>query len=712
MRKILLAAFALTGLTAGAQQVQGDFDAEWGNCIPYTYEKSSSANPNTSTVQGVEPAGWHASNILGYKAGMFGWMGKLTVVEKTPEQNGYSVLLKNGSSFNQNVPAYLTLGTPWNTATSTSGANADGGTFGGIDFKYRPDAISFKYKRTGTEDKPATVVAYLWKGTYRQADVPVSVVISNSPKKVEMVDRDRNIMEETTPQGGSVTNTGSRIAKLYQSISTVTEEWTEATYAFEYDNVNDVPEKLNIIFSAGDYWSDKSALVANNSLALDDVRLVYYHALQNVSYDGTALNFDANNYCDLSSVSYDAAKALTYTKVGVGATVENPVYDEQTSRLTVTVKGNDYEANPESYTTYTIQFAEPAKPVDVTKVVAAYSSALVIDMGEGGDPIPGVRVSLTEGTEPGTVNFELRDFEMGEGMMLGDIVLPNIPLVDNGDGTYGFGENAPVSLTLLGGINATATLNIETSRVEGDNLTAHVDVNWVDDEGNVIAPISVSAIGPKVYPLTLTDGQTVEAAAGAYDVTLTRSFAKGWNTLCLPFDVNPAEFGVEGVKVQEFTGATGSSLEFEAVETVTANVPCLIYFPEAVTSGVTLLTKTIASLGAQSVQQGNFTFKGSYEGSISMSGKYGVADVDGVQKIMRGGSASTLKSTRAYFDYSGTGNVQGMRLSLEGEGVTGIDGITTGNAGTEAPLYDLSGRRVQNVTKGGIYIQNGKKIIK
>lgn len=710
MKKILLAAFALTGLTAGAQQVQGDFDAEWGKCIPYTYEKSSSANPNTSTAQGVEPAGWHASNILGYKAGFLGWMGKLTVVEKVTEQNGYSVLLKNGKTFGQNVPAYLTLGTPWNTASSTSGANADGGSFGGIDFKYRPDAISFKYKRTGTEDKPATVVAYLWKGTYRQADVPVSVVTSGSPKKVEMVDRDRNIMGETTPQGGSVTNTGSRIAKLYQSISTVTEEWMEATYAFEYDNVNDVPEKLNIIFSAGDYWSDKSALVENNSLALDDVRLVYYHALQNVSYDGTALNFDANNYCDLSSVSYDAAKALTYTKVGVGATVENPVYDEQTSRLTVTVKGNDYEANPESYTTYTIQFAEPAKPVDVTKVVAAYSSALVIDMGEGGDPIPGVRVSLTEGTEPGTVNFELRDFEMGEGMMLGDIVLPNIPLVDNGDGTYGFGENAPVSLVLMGGINATATLNIETSRVEGDNLTAHVDVIWLSEYGNF--PIYVSAIGPKVYPLTLTDGQTVEAAAGAYDVTLTRSFAKGWNTLCLPFDVNPAEFGVEGVKVQEFAGATGSSLEFEAVETVTANVPCLIYFPEAVTSGVTLLTKTIASLGAQSVQQGDFTFRGSYEGSISMSGKYGVADVDGVQKIMRGGSASTLKSTRAYFDYSGTGNVQGMRLSLEGEGVTGIDSITTGNAGTEAPLYDLSGRRVQNVTKGGIYIQNGKKIIK
>lgn len=712
MKKILLAAFALTGLTAGAQQVQGDFDAEWGSCIPYTYEKPSSTSPNTSTAQGVEPAGWHASNILGYKL-LTSWAGKLTVVEQTTEQNGYSVLLKNGNTFGQNVPAYLTLGTPWNTASSTSGANADGGSFGGIEFKYRPDAISFKYKRTGTEDKPATVVAYLWKGTYKQADVPVNVVTSGTPKTIEMVDRDRNIMGETPPQGGSVTSTGSRIAKLYQSISTVTDVWTEATYEFEYDNTSDVPEKLNIIFSAGDYWSDKSALVKDNSLALDDVRLIYYHALQDVYYNGTALTFDANNYCDLSSVDYDATKTLTYTKVGVGATVKDPVYNEQTCQLTITVKGNDFEANAESYTTYTIQFA---KPVDVTTVVGAYSSELGIAIGEGSDPAfaPGVRVSLTEGTEPNTVNFELRNFDMGDGTMLGDIVLPNIRLLDKGNNTYGFGENAPVPLTLLGGeINATATLNIETSSVVGDNLTAYVDVNWIDKEsGTILAPIDVSAIGPKIYPLTITDGETINAQAGAYDVTLTRSFAKGWSTLCLPFDVNPAEFGVEGVKVQEFSAATGNSLDFKAVETITANVPYLIYFPEAVNAGVTLLTKTITSLDAQAVQKGEYTFKGSYEGSISMSGKYGVADVNGVQKIMRGGSSSTLKCTRAYFEYNGTDNVQGMRLNLEGGNVTGIDGITTGDTDAETPLYDLSGRRVQNATKGGIYIRNGKKIIK
>ncbi len=711
MKKILLAAFAAASLTAGAQQVQGDFDAAWGKCIPWD-------SKNNKKESGTQPQGWKGSNV-------YTMIGGVKVCEEIAHETGKAVSLTNKDMVGQKIPAYITLGTPWATAetklATVKEGSADGGAFGGIDFKWRPDGIRFQYMRDNSKGtERASVIAYIWNGTYTQKSVPGNTAVSLSPltygtaTKVDMTDRDRNILGMSTTTGGDVSSTSGAacVAKIEEYITEAKSEWTTFEAMFQGDGYSTADlsnAKLNIIISANDYFGDRNSIIADNSLTIDNVELIYYHALQNVSYDGTALTFDADNYCDLSSVSYDAAKALTYTKVGVGATVETPVYDEQTCRLTVTVKGNDFEANPESYTTYTVQFA---KPVDVTKVVAAYSSALLIDMGEGGEPIPGVRVSLSEGTEPGTVNFELRNFEMGEGMMLGDIVLPNIPLIDNGDGTYGFGENAPVSLTLLGGINATATLNIETSRVEGDNLTAHVDVMWVDEKGDPIMPIYVSAIGPKVYPLTLTDGRTVEAAAGAYDVTLTRSFAKGWNTLCLPFDVNPAEFGVEGVKVQEFAGATGSSLDFKTVETVTANVPCLVYFPEAVASGLTLLTKTIASLGVQSVQQGDFIFKGSYEGSISMSGKYGVADVDGVQKIMRGGSASTLKGTRAYFDYSGAGNVQGMRLSLEGEGTTGIGGITSGNSGAGTPLYDLSGRRVQNVTKGGIYIQNGKKIIK
>ena len=139
---------------------------------------------------------------------------------------------------------------------------------------------------------------------------------------------------------------------------------------------------------------------------------------------------------------------------------------------------------------------------DVSKVLGTYVTDLYINIGapisENSEPVPGVKVQLTPGTMPGTVNFELRDFEMGEGMMLGDIVLPNIPLIDNGEGNYGFGENAPVSLTLMEVINAQANLNTETSYVRGDELMANVDVVWLTgDEETPEVPIYVRAAGTK-----------------------------------------------------------------------------------------------------------------------------------------------------------------------------------------------------------------------
>ena len=33
-------------------------------------------------------------------------------------------------------------------------------------------------------------------------------------------------------------------------------------------------------------------------------------------------------------------------------------------------------------------------------------------------------------------------------------------------------------------------------------------------------------------------------------------------------------------------------------------------------------------------------------------------------------------------------------------------------ANENAPIYDLSGRRVAKTVKGGVYIQNGKKFVK
>ena len=42
---------------------------------------------------------------------------------------------------------------------------------------------------------------------------------------------------------------------------------------------------------------------------------------------------------------------------------------------------------------------------------------------------------------------------------------------------------------------------------------------------------------------------------------------------------------------------------------------------------------------------------------------------------------------------------------------TAIGAVTTEGFNANAPIFDLSGRRVNSAVKGGLYIQNGKKFI-
>ncbi len=70
---------------------------------------------------------------------------------------------------------------------------------------------------------------------------------------------------------------------------------------------------------------------------------------------------------------------------------------------------------------------------------------------------------------------------------------------------------------------------------------------------------------------------------------------------------------------------------------------------------------------------------------------------------------SSLKANRAYIINP---DAQSMALSFGGN-LTGIDSIEADETAetTNAPLYDLTGRRVNQVVKGGIYIQGGRKFM-
>lgn len=69
---------------------------------------------------------------------------------------------------------------------------------------------------------------------------------------------------------------------------------------------------------------------------------------------------------------------------------------------------------------------------------------------------------------------------------------------------------------------------------------------------------------------------------------------------------------------------------------------------------------------------------------------------------------NTISANRAFFT-NATG--EALRLNFDGM-VSGIETTELNNAlNNNAPIYDLSGRRVMNAVKGGLYIQNGRKFI-
>ena len=197
------------------------------------------------------------------------------------------------------------------------------------------------------------------------------------------------------------------------------------------------------------------------------------------------------------------------------------------------------------------------------------------------------------------------------------------------------------------------------------------------------------------------------------NVIVNRTFAKGWNTVCLPFDV--AVKNLKAAKAQEFVKSNGSSLTFNEVADgmLKANVPYLVFFNNEVSDPFYYGGKVEAT-NPTPVEYNGFTFVGNYEANKSMNGLYGVASEGDVQKIMLGTAASTLPATCAYFTTKNL-NANGLRICFDGGEVTGINQVNGAQAQSAGAVYNLQGIKVSNRgtnnLPAGLYIMQGKKVI-
>lgn len=700
MRKILLTALlAAGGLTASAQYLpNGDFE-QWKTTCGKSDQTSINKYLDTApfglaTRPGVEPQDWNGSNVNQTVFNQNAHSDAL-VTRQGNAENFYVRLVctKVGAlGITAEAPAFINFGTPWVYAVSKKN-KCDGGVYGGMSFSYRPDAIKGRYKRTpaATKEK-ARIIAYLWSGTFKS-----SIPSGKSTRTQD--DVDRAIMGRVS----GVTGDGKLVASCdYGFETTKNNDWEEIVVPINYKLKDVVPTKMNVIISSDDYWT-RANMVENSTLEVDDVQFVYYHALESITYKGKTIKMEEgkNFYNLLIDEDFDISK-FSYEKIGAGATVDKS-FDPELQMLTVTVKGNDFNVNPKSVTVYKFR---------VAKEVTDFTSDLSVELVNAGMFDPSESTIQLYKEQDGSYTFQLRNFSlMGGAINVGTIVLKNLDI--NGDKittsqttTIQPGDDPSVDEEQWMGPKLPPVPIVLNATRNGADLTAQIDIDFTEALEMQIKVV----FAPTIEINGTTDFTTIEP--GLKNIHFTRPLKKGWNSICMPCNVNPFCFTLdEDTKLQELSSADDNGLNFVEVQELEANKPYLIYVPNEMTSSY--FGAEIVAADPQAQCRGGFCFQGNYSPNFPMRNRYGVTDhgAEG-QFIQKGGEKSTLPATGAYFTASG--KPASVKLNLGGE-VTGIDsnGVIISDSAS-APVFDLKGVRVSNGSleglPKGLYIQGGKKV--
>ena len=203
--------------------------------------------------------------------------------------------------------------------------------------------------------------------------------------------------------------------------------------------------------------------------------------------------------------------------------------------------------------------------------------------------------------------------------------------------------------------------------------------------------------------LTKDDNHTFRLISATITMPLNYSEAdnKTFATTCLPYAVEVAE-GQDNIKA--YAGKLNEAkteLEMKEVAAVPANQGIILSGESASDDQVVL--NVIASADAIDNDLLGTTSEISTDGILSLGRANGTGSVG----FFRSTNA-TLKANRAYLRVDET--IQSLAMNFGGT-TTGITNAIKNEVNPNAPIYDLSGRRVFTTVKGNIYLQQGRKFI-
>ena len=181
------------------------------------------------------------------------------------------------------------------------------------------------------------------------------------------------------------------------------------------------------------------------------------------------------------------------------------------------------------------------------------------------------------------------------------------------------------------------------------------------------------------------------------EVTLNTADNASYATVYLPFAVS----SVQGATAYIGQKQGESTLRATAIEAgIPANTGVIL-------KGAANADKAVLTLGKATSNVQNDALTGTLvEKDYTNELVFGVNnDVVGFYSMAAG---KKIGANKAYL--AGGAATQAMKLVFDGD-VTGIENVMGEAADANAPIYDLTGRRVKKAVKGGLYIQNGKKFI-
>lgn len=231
--------------------------------------------------------------------------------------------------------------------------------------------------------------------------------------------------------------------------------------------------------------------------------------------------------------------------------------------------------------------------------------------------------------------------------------------------------------------------------------------------------VSKIEIIPLSTPITLdenavnTDTKIAKNNGKTLDVALTRTLvAKKWNTFCVPFETEIAGTALEGATVKTIGTVVGNVINLEDATKIEAGVPYLVM--PTTESIVNPTFKSVTISVTTPIVKGNddYKFVGTYSPKTINEGEFGtIWGVTAEGKLAKINAKTTMKGLRAYFVFPTS--AAAAKLNFDGE-TTGINNIET-NATVNGKVYNLNGQYVGNSLNGlkkGIYVVNGKKVIK